>query len=374
MGLTAGEAAGVTNSIQTAGMFSLTVSAQEAATAAKDMSDAFGSAQHINRETLKDVVELTNLLGDGAGAVRLQETFEQAGVDASDMTDEIKDIARGVGVNAAAVLKDMASQQNQMLGMSKEEIKVMAQKSAELVKQGLSMDKLRGMSDNMLNIEGNILAQQKARAFGLGEMLPDQQAMFAAANELQFGDAQKGAEMMTAALAESGITAEKFGSLGFKQQQIYADAIGMSADELGTMLQTQEKNNELVGKFGPTGAEAFNMIASGAMTVGSMLGEMLKTLGMFIVQYAVMNKIQTGNTGLKNLLPGKGGGGGPQTKAPQTPKIDPKSGGGMSGLTGAIEKIDGKKLMAGGAALLLVAAAVFVFGKAVQEFMKVWQL
>ena len=52
----------------------------------------------------------------------------------------------------------------------------MAQKSAELVKQGLSMDKLRGMSDNMLNIEGNILAQMKA-LFGLGEMLPDQQAM-----------------------------------------------------------------------------------------------------------------------------------------------------------------------------------------------------
>ena len=142
----------------------------------RTLSDAFGSTQHINRETLKDVVELTNLLGDGAGAVRLQETFEQA-VDASDMTDEIKDIAKGVGVNAAAVLKDMASQQNQMLGMSKEEIKVMAQKSAELVKQGLSMDKLRGMSDNMLNIEGNIAAQMKARQFGLGEMLPDQQAM-----------------------------------------------------------------------------------------------------------------------------------------------------------------------------------------------------
>ena len=181
IGLSAGEAAGVTQVFKRQECL-LTVSAQDAAIAAKDMSDAFGTTQHINRETLKDVVELTNLLGDGAGAVKLQEIFEQAGVDASDMTDEIKDIAKGVGVNAAAVLKDMASQQNQMLGMSKEEIKVMAQKSAELVKQGLSMDKLRGMSDNMLNIEGNIAAQMKARQFGLGEMLPDQQAMFAAAN------------------------------------------------------------------------------------------------------------------------------------------------------------------------------------------------
>ena len=263
IGLSAGEAAGLANSIQGASMFSLTVSAQDAKeSAATAMSDAFGTTQHINAETLKDVAELTNLLGDGAGAVKLQEIFEQAGVDASDMTSEIKDIAAGVGVNAAAVLKDMASQQNQMLGMSKEEIKIMAQKSAELVKQGLSMDKLRGMSDNMLNIEGNIAAQMKARQFGLGEMLPDQQAMFAAANELQYGDAQKGAEMMTAALKESGITAESFGSMGFKQQQIYAEAIGMSADELGNMLQTQEKNAELTRKvWTETGAKVYGYVS-----------------------------------------------------------------------------------------------------------------
>ena len=53
---------------------------------------------------------------------------------------------------------------------------------------------------------------------------------------------------------------------------------------------------------------------------------------------------------------------------PKTPKIDPKSGGGMSGLTGAIEKID--KNYSKVVRLLLVAKSVFVFGK-VQEFMKV---
>jgi hypothetical protein len=46
----------------------------------------------------------------------------------------------------------------------------------------------------------------------------------------------------------------------------------------------------------------------------------------------------------------------------------------FSGMTDAIEKIDAKKLIAGGAALVLVAASVFVFGKAVQEFMSVsWE-
>ena len=67
----------------------------------------------------------------------------------------------------------------------------------------------------------------------------------------------------------------------------------------------------------------------------------------------------------------------PAAAAPKTPKA-PKmtSGGGksMGGMTGAIEKIDAKKLLAGGAALVLVAASVFIFAKAVQEFMKVsWE-
>ena len=58
--------------------------------------------------------------------------------------------------------------------------------------------------------------------------------------------------------------------MGFKQQQIYAQAIGMSADELGNMLQTQEKNNELVGKFGNR-CKSFNMLPQGHDSLGQSL-------------------------------------------------------------------------------------------------------
>ena len=100
------------------------------------------------------------------------------------------------GVAASKVFAQLADQQAMLLNMSEEEIKVLAEKTAELTKQGLSMDKLRGISDSMLDIEGSIQKQMKARAFGLGEMLPDQQAMRDAAMEMQYGDATKGAEMM----------------------------------------------------------------------------------------------------------------------------------------------------------------------------------
>lgn len=61
----------------------------------------------------------------------------------------------------------------------------------------------------------------------------------------------------------------------------------------------------------------------------------------------------------------------PPPTPPPTPSGDSK---GMESMTNAIEKIDAKKLLAGGAALVLVAASVFVFAKAVQEFMSVsWE-
>ncbi|HBY69659.1 MAG TPA: hypothetical protein DEG69_19090, partial [Flavobacteriaceae bacterium] len=142
-------------------------------------------------------------------------------------------------------------------------------------------------------------------------MLPDQQAMTAAAAEMQFGDQAKGAEMMMKAINDAGVSAEDFGKMGRKQQQIYADAIGMSADELGTMLQTQEKNAELQSKFGETGAKAFGFVKAGAASLGTGLIEVGKQLAGMIIQIGIMNKI-----GGKSFFAGMGGG---KSKAPKAP-------------------------------------------------------
>ena len=55
-------------------------------------------------------------------------------------------------------------------------------------------------------------------------------------------------------------------------------------------------------------------------------------------------------------------------------KIPEKSGGGMSSLTDSIQKIKPSQLLAGGAALIMIAAAVYIFAKAAQEFATVsWE-
>ena len=55
-------------------------------------------------------------------------------------------------------------------------------------------------------------------------------------------------------------------------------------------------------------------------------------------------------------------------------KVPEKTGGGMSSLTDTIQKIKPAQLLAGGAALIMVAASVYIFAKAAQEFATVsWE-
>ena len=373
LGISAGEAANLSADMQLAATTSLLYDMEDMASAAGALSDRFGTTQNITRDMLKDVAEITSLTGDAASATDLAVIFDKASGDAGQMKSEIKDIAQGVGVNAAAVMKDMAANQRMMLNMTKDEVKELAKKTAELVKQGLSISKMRDMSDAMLDIESSMKAQQKARQMGLGEMMGDTEAMRAAAAEIQYGDATKGAEMMAAEIKKAGLSTEKFGSIGHKQQEILAKTYGMSADELGKMVQAQEENANLSAKYGDTlGGLMTTLKVAGATGV-----EFFKSMGIelasLIAQMVVMNVMQGKGTGLKNLIPGKGGKGGGKSSS-VTPSSKGPAGGVGGGMMESMGKINMKAVLKGAAAMVIVAAAVFVFGKAVQEFMKVsWE-
>jgi len=376
LGVAGGEAARLAGEIQSAATFSLLYDTQQMSEAASALADKFNTTNGITSDLLEDVAEIGALTGDAASGAGLANIFEQAAGDAGELTSEIKDIAAGVGVSASVVMKDMAANQGMLVGKTKEEIKLLAKKTAELTKQGLSMGKMREMADNMLNIESSLKAESKARAMGLGDMLGDTQAMRAAAMEIQYGDATKGAEMMSAAIKDAGITSEKFGKLDYKRKEMLAATFGMTSDAMREMLETSEKNEEMVNKYGETGAEAMGYLKAGFSSAIEGSKTLLVEMVKLVAQLSVMNVMQGKGMGIGNLNPfkKKGGGGGapkPEAPKPEAPKVSAGGGKGMSSMTGAIEKIDAKKLLAGGAALVLVAASVFIFAKAVQEFTEV---
>ena len=327
------------------------------AKAAQDASEYYGSTAVITADMQKNITKLSAMGVEGAA--QMNSIFESASGNAGELTGEIQAIAQDAGVNASAVLKDMSSNMTAMVGKSKEELKYLAKKTAELHKQGMSMALIEDMSSNMLDIESSLKAQMKARAFGMGDMLGDTEKMRNAAMQIQFGDDKAaGMQQMADAMKEAGLSSEKLGNMGTKQVEILAQGYGMSGQQLTEMITKEEELAKIKKESGvATTAEAIaiqekqaaNKAAFASFTAGAAAAA--PAIANLIGQLAIMRTLKS------SVESGGGTGGG---------------GGGMfSSLTDAIEKIDGKKLIEGGAALVLVAAAVFVFGKAVQEFMKV---
>ena len=329
------------------------------AKAAQDASEYYGSTAVITADMQKNITKLSAMGVEGAA--QMNSIFESASGNAGELTGEIQAIAQDAGVNASAVLKDMSSNMTAMVGKSKEELKYLAKKTAELHKQGMSVALIEDMSSNMLDIESSLKAQMKARAFGMGDMLGDTEKMRNAAMEIQFGDKAAGMEQMADAMKEAGLSSEKLGNMGTKQIEILAQGYGMSGQQLTEMITKEEELAKIKKESGvATTAEAIaiqekqaaNKAAFASFTAGAAAAApaIANLIGQLLIMKTLKSSVEAGG--------GTGGGGG----------------GMFSGLTDAIEKIDGKKLMEGGAALVLVAASVFVFAKAVQEFMNVsWE-
>lgn len=234
------------------------------ATAAKDASQYYGTTQVVTGEMQKNITALTALMGEGAGAAQMNALLEQAGGNAGELTDDIKNIAQESGVNASEIFKEMGENANKLVGKSKEEIKILAKKTAELKKQGVSMGLMNSVAGNMLDIETSLKAEMKARAFGMDI---NTSAIRDAAAAMKYGTGT--ATDLAAAIQDQVGSSEDFGKMAPGMQDIYADSVGMTTQELTDMLIKQEAMKKQVETFGKAGAEN---IAKVTAQVSSLAG------------------------------------------------------------------------------------------------------
>jgi hypothetical protein len=266
MGTTAGEAARVGAEVTKASlsMTGLLYGSEAVAEAAKSTAEYFGSTHVISSDMLKNVTELNAMMGDGAGAAQMSQLLQSASGNAAGMTDEIKEIAQGVGVDASFVFKEMGENANLLVGKSKEEIKILARKTAELKKQGMSMDLMNSVSENMLDIESSLKAEMKARAFGMDI---NTSAIREAAAAMKYGHGT--AADLAQAITDQVGSAEEFGKMAPGMQDIYAKSVGMTTQELTDMLVKQEALSHQTEKYGETGAAAIAKVTAFASSIGT---------------------------------------------------------------------------------------------------------
>ena len=280
------------------------------------------------------------------------------------------------------------------------------------------MSSLVSASRGLLDIENSLTAEMEAEVL-LGRELNLETARRAALE----GDHLT----VLKELAKEFGTVEEFQNLSVLQQEAAAAAANMTVEEMTKMLANQDKITNLKGEelehFKKTGELAAEAVPIGERIAGfaaENVNSIIAAVGAYgSMKQAISDVSKTAKSGFgivkkflgmgdkAKALPGadkltdKVTGAAKQkgtdlvSKATTTatdkgkdllsktkdiapkPKVDAAAktaGGGTTSFMKGLAKIDMKKVLMGAAAMVVVAAAVFVFGKAVQEFMNVsWE-
>ena len=355
------------------------------------MVESMGTMNSLTSDEVNHVGHLAKEMGvTGQEAFGLVEGFSklpgETMATAAHAADYVKSLSEANGVAPGKITKDIAKNTELMALGGYKSAKAFTEAAMKAQKMGVDLSTTKNIMSGLLNFEDSINKQMEA------SVLLGKEINFDKARELALSG--KSVEATAEVLKNIGGQAE-FEKMNVLQKQALAAATGMSVEELSKAVDAQAEFNKYHGED----VAAWKSGLGYAMEYGGAVGGFLKENGLlllstiqFMLQFNVMTKLGNGLLAIKNgllkvggALIGKGwlwGKGG--SKMPELPKADsitgaadkaktiPKDAGkSTGGLTKSIEKINPAKLLAGAAALVLVAAAVFIFAKAAQEFTSV---
>jgi hypothetical protein len=288
---------------------------------------------------------------------------------AGNLADAARDFARINNIPVSQMMGDLASSTEQFALFGKKGGQNIIEAAGYAAKLGVSLGQASGIAENLLDFENSITKELELGA-RLGRNIN-----LSKARQLAYEGDIAGATKAT--LDQLG-GIDAFNKMDYYQKKATADLLGVSVAELQKMATNQEKaakiSKLMSGDFSNMGeslkAVASNFLPKAAKGAGSLL--MLSSQANQSFQLLGKTKIgeKLGNMFSKSRFSASGLGDASKI-AEQTPTIPKPKGGGFKSITESISKINPAKILAGAAALVIVASSVFVFGKAVQEFMKV---
>ena len=357
------------------------------ASSASAIAEKFGNVNAATSDMIKGVTEVASLTGDAASATDLVTTFQNAGMEAGDVGDHIKELAEKHGVNAKKMMEGMTGQMSKLRGKTQEQLDVILEGNAALIKQGTNMEEIQNIANNVLDIEGNMKAAAKARVMLGRDMNND--AVRAAALQLESARSDEERAAAQKKIAEEILKGvggqEEFAQMTEKEKAAAAASYGMDKEQLSVMMEKKRVQDELTAKYGDS-ADTVQAISGFFVSAGTgalgLLGEMTKV----IAKTAIMNLMMNGKTGIGGMFTGaaasakdlgskikgvfsKGGGGGKpdlpgldKTKdmGPKVDKGGSKSGGGLKSLADGLKEMGDGKVFAGIGAVALAGPAFII--------------
>lgn len=357
----------------------------EAGQAVTSLAEKLGNVNEVTLGTSIAVGTMANRLGvSGDEAAQLVNQFGNlsglSNSTAMNTMEAASQLASANGVAPASVMKDIAENTEFFALYSKNGGANIAQAAIEARRLGVDLGTAAKISDNLLDYQTSVQSEMEASVL-LGRNLN-----LTRARELAYAGDSVGA-MKEGLKAAGGIN--EFNKMDVYQKRAVAEALGTSVTELQQMSANMEKAATPAGKleesFNATTAFVREMGAGIAGTAVKGIGGMLIGMKDFKTQIAdakegftflkdaakgIGSYITTGSTGkLSEALKGRtekaigeiGKGGAIAPPTPGSSDTATKS-------ASSISKIDTKALLRGAAAMLVMAAALYVTAKALQEF------
>jgi hypothetical protein len=308
LGTTAVESARVAGNMTAAGVAARMMggNAQEAEAAVSAMVDEFGT---LNVLSLQTSLSLGALVADtgltGANAAKLLKSMEAIGTSSIETNMNIisatAELARAEGVAPAQVLNDIAESTETFALFAKDGGDNIAKAAIEARKLGLNLGTVAGIAESLLDFESSIGQEMEA------SVLLGRQLNLDKARELALSGNLAG--LSEEIKNQVGSQAE-FEAMNVVQRKALAQAIGVSASDLGKIVAgektsaelAEEKNRKEMEFIGlqKLAANAQIVTAIASMFAGNAkfgpLGAGLAAAGVMALYAAISNapKLETG--------------------------------------------------------------------------------
>lgn len=408
--------------------------------AAASLVEQYGNVNMATDKMIQSVTKLSELSGlSSDSAVDMAMYFKAAGVEVDSIKNILKDIAEEEGVSVNFVAKEFMENEELLIGATKDELNLLAKRSAKLAKEGKSRRDILSSAKQLLDIENLVNESNKIRLL-TGEQINMNELAAAAMNvRIASGKEEKvkAEEELNRLIQEeidklggvenmSQIVLESFeSSIGTSKEQLMQiekmktsySAFGNEVEDTNGLFASLTSVFGTFGEFLIGSASGFGqLILQAALFSFFMGGPVLKSFGLvlgaiksgivaagsFIAKLLGIKAAQTtvaaggaaastvaagGGAAASTLASGVGGNnfagtGSRQAQAmaqnrgpggrfsggfkpPPGPTPGPTSG--AEGKANAMGGINATSLIKGAAALLIMAAALFVFAKALQE-------
>lgn len=368
------------------------------AEAAKTLSSELGGTEESSMALKTNIGLMSETLGlSGAEAATLVGQFSRLNNGstsvATDMIKTSSEFARQNNIIPSELMADLAASAEEFALFGEEGGDNILRAAGYAQKLGVNMKTLSGVAENLLDFESSITKELELGAL-LGRNINLNKA-----RELAYSNDIEGATKETLRQL-GGINA--FNKMDYYQKKATADLLGVSVAELSKMASNQEKAanlSKIMGvEFGFIG-ESFNYLVNnsgsfistlgggitalgqlnlGMQAMGGSVSGALKGMKNFVKQLFTANALTKAQKSLSDKQISAGFGGkkakdmlakkmSKSTSSSITKSVSPSP----ANATSSMGKINMGAVLKGAAAMLIMAGAVFVLGKALQEYKNV---